>query len=104
MTRIAVRIARVAATTVTFPIRGSAAAAGAAAGILIREQLLFARSPLSPEARRMRRQHRELASAADRAAAEQAVTHIFARRGANGQTRRARPARARQPATSGHSS
>jgi hypothetical protein len=60
MRPVAVPIARIAATTITLPVRSSAAATGAAAGIVSWERRMFACSPFSPEGRRVRRQYREL--------------------------------------------
>jgi hypothetical protein len=94
MTQIAVPIARIAATTATFPVRSSAAVAGTAAGILSWQRLLFASSPLSPEARRVRRQYRELTAGTDRTAGPQAVAHLGDRRDASGKRRPVQPTRA----------
>ncbi len=75
MPRIAVLIARIAATTITFPVRSCAAATGAAAGIVSWERRLFACSPLSPEARRMRHHYRELKNGVSQSVGPRAVAH-----------------------------
>jgi hypothetical protein len=56
MRRIAVSTTRIVATTATIPVRSCAAATAATAEILGWEHRLFARSPLSAQARRTRRE------------------------------------------------
>ena len=70
MRHIVVRIARIAATTTTIPVRISTATTTATAEIVSWERRLFACSPLSAEARRSNRIYRELRARAAQDAAD----------------------------------
>jgi hypothetical protein len=74
MRHVVVRIARIAATMTTIPVRVSTAATTATAEIVSWERRLFACSPLSAEARRSNRIYREL-----RAMAAQDATDLGSR-------------------------
>ncbi|HTP15493.1 MAG TPA: hypothetical protein VMK13_06610 [Streptosporangiaceae bacterium] len=69
MSQVPARIARIAAITARTPVLISAAATAATANVISWELRRVARSPLTPEARRLDRHFRELAARPRRPAA-----------------------------------